>query len=135
MDDDRECVQPGFLASRKIYLRVAIFLRGGGKAPDRRNLYPHSGYTEALRLGVSECELLRPIALARMISIGALYGNSNTDVEKGSGAVQSCYEQAFDYIPYLKREQDVAKGAVDKEREAAIERFKASELNTAKQGK
>jgi hypothetical protein len=79
--------------------------------------------------------MLRPMALARMMSQAALYGNSATDVEKGSSAVQKNYEQAFDYLPYLKQAIGSPEDSVSSDREAAIDRFRKWRDDGYKTGK
>ena len=75
-------------------------------------------------MGVMECEMLRPMALARMTSHAALYGNPSTDVKKGGDAIQQNYVQAFDCLPYLKAAIGNGKSDVGSEREQAMERFR-----------
>lgn len=73
---------------------------------------------------VTECEMLRPMALARMNSVAALYGNSAADIDKGGDAVKQHYEQVMSYLPYLQVEATAASADIDGEREQAIERFR-----------
>jgi len=68
--------------------------------------------------------MLRPMALARMTSIAALYGNPAADLDKGSDAVHKCYERAMSYLPYLQAEVSSPVSSIEDERNKAIERFR-----------
>ena len=126
MDYGRERAEPGFLASRRIYLKVALFLRGCHKGWGRESEgeYLHTPLTEALRLGVLECEEIRPVIAARMLSEAALYGNSSADVKKGSEVVAGNYDSLLDAIPYIRGSTAGADAETGDERERAIKKYR-----------
>lgn len=111
------------MVSRRIFLKVALFLRGNGQVTsvDR---YGHTPYTDMLRMAVLECDILRDMALARMMSNAALYGNSAADVDKGVEAVRAHFDEVLTYVPYLKQAAAGVKSGIEAERAAAIERYR-----------
>ena len=86
--------------------------------------YGHTPYTDMLRMAVLECDMLRDMALARMVSNAALYGNSAADVDKGVESVRAHFDEALSYTPYLKQAAAGAKNSIEAEREAAIARYR-----------
>ena len=105
-------------------MRVALLLRDTGHVTAPQGRFGHSPFTDMLRMRVLEYDMIRPMVMARMTSMAALYGNSRADVEKGSESVQKNYETVMAYLPYLQAEVGTSTSSIDEERAQAIERFR-----------
>ena len=88
------------MASRRIYLQIAAFLRSN-HVPVDIDEYRHSPLTLQLHGEVIESGLLLTVDAAYLAAYAAMHAHPSADLEKGNEQVNILYYDTMSRVPYL----------------------------------
>ena len=132
MDNGRRSTGPKFFQSRRVYLSIAARLRAGEQL-NRDDEFLHTYIAESLRHDIIESDIMLNVSLSHMIAIASLYGNEESDLEKGSTQINRMIINAQTLIPYLTAGK-TADDLMNEERMALVERYKKMQLQAKDNG-